>query len=56
MFLTDLLNLKAEILILQNRCTLLNLILLLYLVSLILWLCTVLLFYVFEEKSMCIDC
>lgn len=57
MFLTDLLNLKAEMLILQNRPTLLNLILLLlYLVMLILWLYTVLLFYGFEEKSMCIDC
>lgn len=47
MFLTDSLNLKAEMLILQNRPALLNLIFLLYLVVLILWLCTVLLFYVF---------
>lgn len=56
MFLTDLLNIKAEMFILQNRPTLLNLILLLYLVMLILRLCTILLFYVFEKKSMPVDC
>lgn len=56
MFLTDLLSLKAEMLILQNRPTLLNLILLLYLVMFMLWLCIILLLYAFEEKSMCIDC
>lgn len=56
MFLTDLLNVKAEMFILQNRPTLLNLILLLYLVMLILRLCTILLFYVFGEKSMSINC
>lgn len=56
MFLTDLLNFKAKMTILQNRPTLLNLILLMYLVMLILCPCTVLLFCLFEDKSVCIDC